>query len=308
VITSVRQEAGSGASPPASTPGWGVNVANSGPLHNPPGRWSHIRQPTPPAPIEPYDLVHPAVPPGLDGLRLLHISDLHIRRGRPLRPAIRAAAAAMRRTPVDLVLLTGDYADRPGDEASTLLGFRTLAASWRARLGAFGIFGNHDPAPLRPLLAALPDVRWLDGEVADVRIGSESLRLWGASFPEDILAMGIAHGRPTPPALNLALVHHPTEIFPLSQLGIPIALCGHTHGGQVRPVRTFAPHTSSDLPPSMACGILRLGDTLMAVSRGIGNAFVEVRVNCPPQIPLYTLRRGPLPAGAADSLTRVVAW
>ena len=83
--------------------------------------------------------------------------------------------------------------------------------------------------------------------------------------------------------------------------------------GPIPSLRGFCgpPHTSSDLPADLATGVLRLRQTLCAVSRGLGQAVIEARFNCPAQAPMYVLRRGELPRiGAEDfnRLTMQAAW
>jgi predicted MPP superfamily phosphohydrolase len=107
---------------------------------------------------------------------------------------------------------------------------------------------------------------------------------------------------------RLLLSHYPTEIFPAASAGIPLMLAGHTHGGQLRMASRLAPHTSCDLPPHHASGILQLDETLCVISRGLGEAVMNFRINCPPQMPLLTLRRGPLPAESEHRLVQVRAW
>lgn len=253
---------------------------------------SAFRRPVPPSPIERYDLVHPAVPPELEGFTILQVTDQHVRRGRPFTAGIRRAAAALRAVEVDLVILTGDYMNRPGDERAAARSLAELARSWRSRLGAVGIFGNHDSTLLRRMLRGQPGIMWPGGAIDAPGL---PLRLVAADDPEDLFALALRHGPAPAGMLAVALIHDPVGVFAAADLGFPLAFAGHTHGGQVRPWRGWAPHTSTDLPPRLASGILRYNSSLVAVSRGLGGAIVDARLNCPPQIPLYTLRRGPLP-------------
>lgn len=262
-----------------------------------------FRRPDPPRPIECYDLTHPAVPPELDGFTILHVGDQHIRRGRPVPAVIRRACLALERTPADLVLLTGDCMNQPGDERAGLRSLEVLSRAWRARHGAIGIFGNHDSAAFRTAARHLPGVDW-PGGVRD--LPSARLRLVCADDPGDVVGLMMGAGPCPAGVLALALLHDPVELFAASDLGVPLVLAGHTHGGQVRPWRGWALHTSSDLPPGLATGVLRYNDTLAAVTRGLGGAILDVRINCPPQIPLYTLRRGPLPPLAASQRSRLI--
>lgn len=253
-----------------------------------------FRRPQPPAPIERFDLFHPAVPKDLEGLAILHISDLHVRRHRPTPPTIAALIDALDQTETDLVVLTGDFMDRPGDEKSALESLRRVVSACRARLGIAGVVGNHDSGVLRERLRELGGVRWLSRASPTWDV-VPSLRLIGSEEPEDLFASVLASPQPDPDALSIGLIHYPSEIYTAAALGIPLVLAGHTHAGQFRVGPKLAPHTSSDLPPDLATGVLRLRQTLCAVSRGLGQAVIEARFNCPPQAPLYVLRRGELP-------------
>lgn len=273
-------------------------------------RAGRYRRTLPPFPIEPYDLCHPSVPPELDGFTILHVSDLHVRRGRPRPDAIRAAGAALAHTPADVVVLTGDYPDHARDTASALESVEYLSSCWRPRLGAFGIMGNHDAWQFRAAARGLTRVRWLTRASPTARPDPDlPFNLWGFDDPEDVFGTllewsereGMSGNAPIlPEGLNLALTHYPSEIYPAAEFGFPLVLAGHTHGGQWRATPGLALHTSSDLPGAMASGVLRLRDTVCAVSRGLGGSLLDWRINCPPQIPLYTLRRRAMPGSGAD--------
>jgi len=256
-----------------------------------------------PSPIERYEIAHPAVPEALDGLSVLHLSDLHITRSRFGGRLDDALLEALDSTPVDVIALTGDYMSRPGDEPLAMEALWRVARAWRARLGAFGVFGNHDTPKLRRLaVERIEGVRWLEGGAG---VDGSPLRVLGSSDPEDLLAASLSETEAA--AVTLTLVHQPSAIYAASTLGLPLVLAGHTHGGQVRLSKRKLLHTAGDLPGDRACGILRLGETLCCVSRGLGEMLLPVRVNCPRQAPLYTLRRGELPEGG-PGLERVLAW
>ncbi len=256
-------------------------------------------------PVEPFDLVHPAVPAEFDGLTVLHLSDTHIRRTRPRPGHHLALIEALREIAVDLVVLTGDFMTHPGDEPAALTALAELRDNWNSRLGAFAIGGNHDTAAFLRAACAIDGIRWLDNESVDVALDGRTLRLVGTGFPEDLLQATTRHD---PAALTLTLVHYPTEIYTGARLGLPLLFCGHTHGGQIRPHASFAPHTSCDLPANLASGVLRLRDTVLCISRGLGTAVLPLRFNCEPQAPLYTLRRGPLPGDVPDRVTVMRRW
>ncbi|MCA9299106.1 MAG: metallophosphoesterase [Phycisphaerales bacterium] len=247
-------------------------------------------------PIQCYDILHDSVPPGLDGFRILHLTDLHV--GRRSTRAVRELAARPEPPdgPPDLIVLTGDAMSHPGDEPHALAMLERLAASARAPI--VGIFGNHDSDDLVRRAGSLP-IRWLRNEMVQVH---PDLAIVGTSWPEDLLACPV----PARPSFRLCLVHHPTEIHAASRMGMDLVLAGHTHGGQVRLTPDHLPHTSCDLPGPLASGVLRLDRTTMVISRGLGTVWAPIRLRCPAQAPLLTLRRGPVEA--SPTLRRVIRW
>lgn len=257
--------------------------------------------------LEELDIPHPALPAGLEGLAILHLSDFHIRRPwRRCRVLVEMVDLVSRRA-VDLVCLTGDYVEKLGceDEAVDLL--KEIAGSASPRLGFFGIHGNHDPPELVARASAIPGIRWLLNET----VALDGIEVVGISEPEDPLA-AVLNGPRRPgvgggPAFRIGLAHYPTNLVPAVGLGIDLLLAGHTHGGQIRVSAAYAPHTSCDLSPATASGLLRYGSTLCCISRGLGQTVVPWRFRCPPQVGVYRLRRGDL-GGTGAGIERLLAW
>ncbi|MGH7244975.1 MAG: metallophosphoesterase [Phycisphaerales bacterium] len=269
--------------------------------------WS-FRAPRPPAPIEPFDLNHPAVPAALEGLRILHLSDSHIERLYPQPSHHRRLIDALSRTQADLIVFTGDFMTSPGDEPAAIHALHELSQVWRTRFGVYAVRGNHDTARFFESAKQIPGLRWLSHESEKIRIdlgkGMCDLRLIGSGFPESLLESV----RDRDEAFSLALVHYPSEIFAAAELRIPILLSGHTHGGQVRTHATWLPHTSCDLPGNLASGVFRLRDTVLCISRGLGAAVLPFRVNCPAQAPLYTLHKRAFRTQDCEVLTPIRRW
>src|SRR5581483_2287560 len=111
-------------------------------------RWLEIRDLT---------LRLPCWPRRLDGLTVLHLSDLHAKPGEQWQHDLIRQAAAVE---ADLVCLTGDYGDRPRWAPIAIDAVRGA----RGRLGTFAVLGNHDfdarvrdgerPARFSPSVAA----------------------------------------------------------------------------------------------------------------------------------------------------------
>jgi predicted MPP superfamily phosphohydrolase len=92
---------------------------------------------------------------------------------------------------------------------------------------------------------------------------------------------------PGPERPALLLAHDPRRISEAVRARIPVMLSGHTHGGQI--VLPLVGAVAARKFP-VAQGILRRHATTLFVSRGIGTVFVPVRLNCPPEVAVLTLK------------------
>lgn len=102
-----------------------------------------------------------------------------------------------------------------------------------------------------------------------------------------------------PGAARIAIMHNP-QSFPRFPAGTaPLAVAGHTHGGQVR--LPFAPEWSwltfmveEDVHADgwIETGYGEEGNRLY-VTRGLGMSLLPVRINCPPAVTFLTLTAGP---------------
>lgn len=272
-------------------------------------------------------LALPDLPAELQGVRIAHVTDLHITRVRRHHSRIADALAGAE---ADLVALTGDYIDKPGQEAAGHRQLRHIVEAAAPALGFFGVFGNHDTAAFRKRVADLP-VRWLFDE--GMHLDGLPMEVWGVDThhhhsTHDALAVArrIAahngHPRPAPRAddhvhdddaheprtLRLMLCHMPTFMITAADLDMDLMLAGHTHGGQCRLPGARALINSCDLPLHLTSGVLRHRHTLCAVSRGLGETMLPLRIWCGSQLPIYTLRRGPRLGKHTDHVDNVMPW
>ena len=262
-----------------------------------------------------HRLTLPDLPGELDGFRIAHLTDLHIARRRPRHRQIVAALDAMR---LDLIVMTGDYARGDAGHPAVVEVLREIARSLRPRLGFFGVFGNHDVPDLRRRLDTL-DIHWLKDQAYTVP--GLPLVLLGADISDayrtdsvllaDRFGELLVDSTPTgdaPRAVRLMLAHMPTYLITAGDMGVDFLFCGHTHGGQIRLPGRRPLTNSTDLPLSMTSGLLRHRDTLCAASRGLGEVRVSWRLFCPPQLPVYTLRPGPMPGEYCDDVRSIERW
>jgi predicted MPP superfamily phosphohydrolase len=224
------------------------------------------------------------LPPALDGLRIAFLTDIHHSLMVPADDVTHAVNLAMAQRP-DLIVLGGDYVtfgdrDYVGPVAE-------LLAPLRAPHGVFAILGNHDddrdmPAALmKRHIAVLRDAR-TRLEIRGEPLELAGLRFWtrGASDLARVLR------KATDTVLLLA--HDPRRLTQAAELNVPAVLSGHTHGGQVvlPGVGAVARRRFQVL-----AGLGARDNTTIFVSRGIGTVYVPVRINCPPEVAMVTLKR-----------------
>jgi uncharacterized protein len=221
---------------------------------------------------------------GLDGLRVGYVSDLHHSEFVTMED-IRRAASLMAAERPDLILLGGDYVSygnlRYAEPCAEVLG--TL----HAPLGVFAVLGNHDDDRYVPDALRRRGIGVLRDESTTIVRRGDSLILTGIRFwtrgPADIAR---AVGPRSAPVLLAA--HDPRRILEAAALHIPGVISGHTHGGQVV-LPVVGALAARKFP--VAAGRLSRDGCEMFVSRGVGTVIVPIRVNCPPEVNLVTLRR-----------------
>jgi len=229
------------------------------------------------------DLPCTGLPPALDGLRVGLLTDVHHSALVPADDVERAVALVNAERP-DLIVLGGDYIsfhDRAYAEPVA-----ELLAAATAPLGVVAILGNHDDE--RVMTAAL--TRRGISVLADARttlsVRGTSMDLIGMKFWTRRVEMlaDLLKGATGPSVL---LAHDPRRVVEASALGIPCVLSGHTHGGQIAFPVIGAP-AARKFP--VARGRLTQDATELYVSAGVGTVILPVRINCPPEVSIVTLR------------------
>ncbi len=259
------------------------------------------------------------LPPGLEGLRILHVADTHFpANGESLERFLRAAAAHE----YDIVFATGDYADTSDGWPVVVEAFRRL----KPGLGIYASLGGHERYPgaahggtqrslrndLRrfrdgvrgshpnlvdpsPLIAALEEVgvTVLVNENRSIEIGGELVRL----IAIDDAYLGLANlDRALPPAdadgFRLLLSHTPDGLLHARATEVELALSGHTHGGQVRLPFYGAPvrHARS-VDRMRTAGLLKVSGVPTYVSHGFGTALLPLRLGSRPELAVLELHR-----------------
>ncbi|CCQ16383.1 putative integral membrane protein [Rhodococcus sp. AW25M09] len=231
------------------------------------------------------------LPAEFDGLRVALVSDIH---AGPSRGAgfVRKVVDSVNAQNPDVVLLDGDLIDGTVDLVGADLDpLREL----QAPLGVFAVSGNHE-------FYAGDGGEWLDfwstlgidvlrNERTTITRGDASIDIAGindatapAPYEPDLTSAldGIA-----PDRFVLLMAHQPKQALEASDFGVDIQVSGHTHAGQIWPLRYLVPLQQ----PSIE-GLDTIGNTTLYTTRGAGAWGPPVRVAAPPEISMLELTRG----------------
>lgn len=258
--------------------------------------------------VKRYNVAIAGLPVGLDGLRLVQLSDTHLGPRIPAGFVSEAVELALSLKP-DLYVLTGDYVHmgRHYIEPAARL-FRPLLEPRAGLIGTVGVLGNHDHyADAGAMSAALADigVRMLDNrrvfldatdrELSPIARRGESLCIAGVGdLLEGTVAIGEAlHGVPEEMA-RVMLSHNPDvaeagDLVAEKPHRVDLMISGHTHGGQVRLPLIGSPAIPSGYGQKYAYGLVRGPACPVVVSAGVGMSMLPVRFGVAPEVVEITL-------------------
>jgi predicted MPP superfamily phosphohydrolase len=237
----------------------------------------------------------PGLAPGLVGLRIAHLSDLHVGAPSLNAVALRRAIDIVVDAGPDLVCITGDLRARVAGDASLRRQLGRLAVP----LGCYAVLGNHDygdgydpfgdDQPLTDLddtpVRLLADERVvIEHEAGPILIGGMAPRTFSEDPTSDASGLLVEQA-----ALRILLCHFPDVLDRLAPRAWDLVLAGHLHGGQICiPTPTGKirlAHTSRDYLE----GIYGREGTALHVSRGVGTTFVPVRIAARPEVAILEL-------------------
>lgn len=238
------------------------------------------------------------LPKAFDGFRIVHMSDFHFEHHFSEVP-IRKAAEIVNGLKPDLVALTGDFVTVPVFETRNRIRKAALTVTPCAEILAginapkYGILGNHDViADAYRIVRALQNhgIPVLRNHSVPLERGSD--RIWLVGI-DDLLRGSPDLGQalqPVPPdEATILMAHEPDTADQASFARVDLQLSGHSHGGQIWIPGIGAPW----LPPlarKYPRGLYKIRDLTLYTNIGIGTIRAPIRINCPPEITLITLR------------------
>jgi uncharacterized protein len=242
--------------------------------------------------VQEKEISIPRLPAAHDGLRIAHLTDLHMC-GRLTRAFFEQVVEALNNANPDLVAITGDIVE--GDQFLDWL--PSTLGELRSCHGVFYVLGNHDrratEARLKAVLADCGLIH-LGDNWRRISVNGMPLILAGNELPWYKPAAdlsGCIGGSEQAWPARVLLAHSPDQFKWARENDIDLMLAGHLHGGQVRLPIIGAVTSPSAHGVRYAAGVFCSGNTVMHVSRGVGG-LTPFRFNCPPEIAVLVLRAG----------------
>lgn len=256
--------------------------------------------------IDEITLPTPNLPEQLAGTRFAQISDIHLGAYFTAEQLL-AAIERVNQLDVEWLMLTGDFVTTRERNRSLRSASRAQAAAAlveplrRAQVPLFAAVGNHDlwgglevieqylreanVTLLRNSAIALQGGLWL-AAVDDVWSGRPDLQAALRDMPAG--------------AVNLLMAHEPDYFDTVVAQDAPVAaqFSGHSHGGQVRlptllpgpdGLFTYAP-VLPEYSERYPIGLRHVQGRHIYTNRGLGTWPVPYRINCPPEITVFTLQ------------------
>lgn len=238
------------------------------------------------------EFVSPALPAAFDGLTVAFASDIHygvfLDRDRVCR-----LARTLNGLKPDVLLLGGDY----GEDADGAIRFWELRPGFTAKLAMAGVLGNHDrmhpESNKEKIMEAMREngVMPLCNDALLLQKDGQTLAIAGIDdyyngAPDAEKTAVLCQGAD----FTLLLSHSPDALPDIQPPFYQLALCGHTHGGQVR-VFGRAIHSSSDYGSRYLFGWHEINGAAVFVTNGVGTSTLPVRLGARPQVHLITLKK-----------------
>lgn len=255
--------------------------------------------------ISKYKIYSKKIPNSFNGYKILHLSDWHCTRyGRNNCRLIKL----INKQEVDAIFITGDFIIRQKRDYKPALKFISQINSKKI----YYVMGNHELALNRINLWEYIDeleklgVTVLENSRKNIKIDNERIVLYGLRYNTDntdtrrkmsesileqyksgyINALGPLNTN----YFNILLTHDPLYFEVYARMGFDLIYSGHLHGGGIRLFGWgLATPRKNWFFTRLAAGIKKRYNSLMIVSRGIGNSTIPIRIFNPPEISITTL-------------------
>jgi len=249
-----------------------------------------------------YEISCCNLPQDFDGFKIALVSDLH---GNKFGDAQSGLVSAISEFEPDIIAIAGDLVD---ERDFTLAPALSLLEGIHGLAPAYYVCGNHEVCSgnLHSIQTQLErfGVHALRNQAISFTRGNSKLAVAGLDDPLNfetrfgqqkrhvgqILSQITSHVAGA--TFTILLSHRPEFIDTYAAHDISLVLSGHAHGGLVRlPGIGGLIAPGQGLMPRYTNGVYASGNTVMVVSRGLGNSgALQVRIFNRPELVLITLR------------------
>jgi uncharacterized protein len=242
--------------------------------------------------IVPQSVTLPRLGPAFAGYRIAQISDIHMGTGMTIARLQQVAALVNAQQP-DLIAITGDFVTR-GSVAAAAPALMDGLSQLEAPDGVVCVMGNHDHwtnvTEVRAIVQA-SGIHDISNQFITLERGADQLHIAGVdSLWEHLDRLDLVLADLPEAGAAVLLAHEPdfADISaPTGRFGLQMS--GHSHGGQV-----ILPVLGPPLIPRHArqypVGRYQVGDMVQYTNRGVGTVMPAVRLNCRPEITVFTLK------------------
>jgi len=271
----------------------------------------------------------PSLPQSWQEKQIAVVADFQIGMWLANTDTVRRAVTQITRSRPAAALIGGDFVYEPGDNLTAQLKqvIELVRPLVDAQIPTYAVLGNHDygvKKVTQPNLAGQQRAEKI--QQALEAIGIHVLQNEAIVLPneqqavtEELYLVGIGAYLPKQSqplraiaqvpanAPRFVLMHNPTSFSELPPRSAPVAVAGHTHGGQIR--IPFMPEWSwmalIEGTPSWSWLSQIKGDVVrvsgwipgygnignrLYINRGIGFSHLPIRFNCRPELTIFTLR------------------
>lgn len=243
------------------------------------------------------DVAIAGLPDEWDGGTVIQLSDPHL--GYPSPASWRAIDTVHTEHP-DLVIVTGDVADERSSVPTVMTWAKQLCQA--AGVPVIYVPGNHEHWRFddgQAMGAFLDQLR----QAGFVVLENESMRLIRGSGGTGLTIVGLddsySHHMDVGEGFSglaageqaIVLEHCPDDVTSIVASGhASLVLTGHTHGGQVR-LPVWGDRLTAVLEGSpFVRGLYEVNGVPLYVSQGLGMSVLAVRLFCPPEVTVFTLK------------------
>ncbi len=234
-----------------------------------------------------HQVVVPGLDPAHDGLRVAHLTDLHVGMMTPDAKILRGFRRAIEAKP-DLLVMTGDFVCYSPKFVGKL-----AELTKGLDMPVYAVLGNHD--------------YWTDGQgvrkalekngYGVLRNGHTEMMLRHSPLSivgiDDAITGHADHRRAfrgvRRHGSRLVLTHAPNLADRAAEYGSSFIVAGHTHGGHVN-IPRVTERLFRRFGNRYLQGFYDVGGSRLYVNCGIGSSSVPIRAGAPSEVAIFTLR------------------